>query len=127
MAGFEGEYKGVARSVRAVFCQRERRMHWIGLDVEVGPQVPGFDPRQVQFVACPGVEREAGSHTPLVLRVKVGRTACDFSGVPRLEIYDPPTGMPDGTGRQRFANNQITAGRIQTISRGLVALACSSS
>ena len=46
----------------------------------------------------------------------------DFSGVPRLEIYDPPTGKPDGTGRQRFANNQIMAGRTHPISRALVAL-----
>ena len=46
----------------------------------------------------------------------------DFAGVPELNLFDPLTGNPDGTGRQRFANNQIPAGRIHPISAKLLPL-----
>ncbi|MGH9632433.1 MAG: carboxypeptidase regulatory-like domain-containing protein [Bryobacteraceae bacterium] len=43
----------------------------------------------------------------------------DFSDVPQLNLYDPATGNPDGTGRQRFANNQIPMSRFHPVARNL--------
>jgi hypothetical protein len=43
----------------------------------------------------------------------------DFSAVPGLSLYDPATGNPDGTGRQRFANNVIPQARISPIASKL--------
>jgi hypothetical protein len=37
-------------------------------------------------------------------------------------IYDPNTGNPDGTGRTKFSNNIIPAGRIDNVAKNLLAL-----
>src|SRR5438552_1273289 len=44
----------------------------------------------------------------------------DFSGVLGLNLFDPATGNPDGTGRVPFANNQIPASRFHAISNKLL-------
>ncbi len=45
----------------------------------------------------------------------------DLSASPQ-PIYDPATGAADGTGRQRFTNNQIPADRFQPVSQAILAL-----
>jgi hypothetical protein len=45
----------------------------------------------------------------------------DFSRAPTI-IYDPRTGNPDGSGRQRFANNRIPDSRISPIARRILGL-----
>ncbi len=47
--------------------------------------------------------------------------AGDLSASPTA-IYDPATGNADGTGRQQFAGNQITAGRISPNAQAILAL-----
>ncbi len=46
----------------------------------------------------------------------------NFSGVPGLNIFDPATGNPDGTGRQPFPNDIIPQNRIVPASSGLAPL-----
>lgn len=43
----------------------------------------------------------------------------DFSSVPGLALYNPATGNADGTGRQPFANNIVSAGQLSPIAKKL--------
>src|SRR5262249_40939852 len=44
----------------------------------------------------------------------------NFSAVPGLQLFDPATGNPDGTGRTPFANNVIPANRFNPIASKLL-------
>ena len=44
----------------------------------------------------------------------------DFSGVPQLNLFDPNTGVVNGTGRQPFPGNLIPPNRISSISKQLL-------
>jgi hypothetical protein len=46
----------------------------------------------------------------------------DFGGIADLNLYDPFTGNPDGTGRTPFSGNQISANRINPIAAKLLPL-----
>ncbi|MBC7925738.1 MAG: TonB-dependent receptor, partial [Bryobacteraceae bacterium] len=45
----------------------------------------------------------------------------DFSGEPQI-IYDPSTGLPDGSGRVPFAGNRIPANRIRQVPQRILGL-----
>jgi len=46
----------------------------------------------------------------------------NFSGTPGLNLFDPATGNPDGSGRLPFADNRIPANRLHSVSKGLMPL-----
>jgi hypothetical protein len=46
----------------------------------------------------------------------------DFSQTPGMNVFDPATGNPDGTGRQAFPGNRIPADRFHFVSKGLLPL-----
>lgn len=46
----------------------------------------------------------------------------DFSGTPGINIFDPTTGDPTGTGRLAFPGNRIPADRFHSVAKGLLPL-----
>src|SRR5262249_54697501 len=73
------------------------------------------------FGGFQGITQRQATTTTSSTPVAAWRTG-DFSNVPGLNVFDPATGNPDGSGRQLFPNNTIPAGRISEVSRKLSAL-----
>ncbi len=46
----------------------------------------------------------------------------DFQNIPSVNLYDPRTGLEDGTGRQPFPGNQIPAGSFSSVTSELLSL-----
>jgi hypothetical protein len=61
------------------------------------------------------------SQTPIVTTVPTADLRSgNFSGVPGLSLYNPNSGLPDGSGRSLFPNNMIPASQISSVSRSLL-------
>ena len=73
------------------------------------------------FASFQGVNQRQATTQLNTIPVSDWRTG-NFSGVPGLNLYDPFSGNPDGTGRVLFAGNLIPASRIHPVARILTPL-----